>query len=232
MIDELKELNEKFFQLYARLDRYIEKLSDEQVKIMQEKLLEQYELEYQLLSLSCDIETKREIERLTALQELLIPAKWKTRIFRRKRQNYAQTLVDESVALEAQEFYEKCERELAERYPTREPVQESEAHAAESPEEAPKPLEETQEEKEPVQESTEGTALPENPATSEAGVRADEPPKPEETAQESAETDPVTGEAGKAEETPKGDLKMDEGGKAEPENAGETEPGIDAVEIL
>ena len=232
MIDELKELNEKFYQLYARLDRYIEKLSDAQVTSMQEKILAQYEQEYELLSLSCDIETKREIERLKSLQEQLVPTKWRTRYFKRKRQNYAQTLVDEEVALEAQEFYEKCERELAERYPTQEPVQESEAHAAESPEEAPKPLEETQEEKEPVQESTEGTALPENPATSEAGERADEPPKAEETAQESAETEPVTGEAGKAEETPKGDRETDERGKAEPENAGETEPGIDAVEIL
>lgn len=232
MIDELKELNEKFFQLYARLDRYIEKLSDAQVTSMQEKILAQYEQEYELLSLSCDIETKREIERLKSLQEQLVPTKWRTRYFKRKRQNYAQTLLDEEVALEAQEFYEACERELAARYPTREPVQEPEALAAESPEEALKPLEETQEEKEPVQESTEGTAPPENTATSEAGARADEPPKPEETAQESAETEPVTGEAGKAEETPKGDLETDERGKAEPENAGETEPGIDAVEIL
>ncbi len=232
MIDELKELNEKFYQLYARLDRYIEKLSEAQVTSMQEKILAQYELEYELLSLSCGIEIKREIERLRSRQELLVPAKWKTRVFKRLRQNYAQTLLDEEVALEAQEFYEACERELAARYPTREPVQEPEALAAESPEEAPKPLEEMQEGKEPVQESTEGTALPENTATSEAGARADEPPKAEETVQESAETEPVTGEAGKAEETPKGEPEADEGGKAEPENAGETEPGIDAVEIL
>lgn len=208
MIDELKELNEKFFQLYARLDRYIEKLSDEQVKIMQEKLLEQYELEYQLLSLSCDIETKREIERLTALQELLIPAKWKTRIFRRKRQNYAQTLVDESVALEAQEFYEKCERELAERYPSQEPT--------------PGTLQEKPQE-------SEGTTA-EPPAQNAMG-RADEKAQPEPEGQKDAEKQPVTGDAdGTEKNSEKGNT--DREGEKHASETEEKETGIDAVEIL
>ena len=208
MIDELKELNEKFFQLYARLDRYIEKLSDEQVKIMQEKLLEQYELEYQLLSLSCDIETKREIERLTALQELLIPAKWKTRIFRRKRQNYAQTLVDESVALEAQEFYEKCERELAERYPPQEPT--------------PGTLQEKPQE-------SEGTTA--EPPAQNATARADEKDQTEAEGQKDAEKQPVTGDAdGTEKNSEKGNTDR-EGEKHASETA-EKEAGIDAVEIL
>lgn len=208
MIDELKELNEKFFQLYARLDRYIEKLSDEQVKNMQEKLLKQYEQEYELLSLTCDIETKREIERLKTLQELLIPAKWKTRIFKRKRQNYAQTLIDEEVELQAQEFYEKCERELAERYPTQEPTAE------------------TSQEKPQESEGTTG-----EPPAQDATVRADETAQTAVEEPKGGEKQPVTGVTDGAE---KNSGKENADGERE-KHASETvekEAGIDAVEIL
>lgn len=113
MIEELKELNEKFYELYARLDRYIEKMSEEQVRSMQEKMKEQYELEYELLSLKNCTETEREIERLKATKFILVPCRWKTKIFRRKRQNYAQTLLDEEVRQETDKFFAECEEQLS-----------------------------------------------------------------------------------------------------------------------
>ena len=113
MIEELKELNEKFYELYARLDRYIEKMSEEQVRSMQEKMEEQYELEYKLLFLKNCAETEREIEWLKAKNDILFPYRWKTKIFRRKRQNYAQTLLDEDVRQETNKIFAKFEAKLS-----------------------------------------------------------------------------------------------------------------------
>lgn len=93
MIEELRELNEKFYVLCSRLDKYCEKLSDEQYAYMQSVLLEQYKDEYKLRALKCGIETKREIDELQAKRDRLVPQRWRGLFWRRKR-NYAAVLND------------------------------------------------------------------------------------------------------------------------------------------
>ena len=77
MIKELRELNEQFYILCSRLDKYCEKLSDEQYAYMQSVMLAQYKAEYKLLALKCGIETEREIDELQAKYDRLVPHRWR-----------------------------------------------------------------------------------------------------------------------------------------------------------
>lgn len=94
MIKELGELNEQFYILCSRLDKYCEKLSDEQHAYMQSVLLEQYKDEYTLLALKCGIETKREIDELQAKHARLVPHRWRVWGFLWRKKNYAAVLND------------------------------------------------------------------------------------------------------------------------------------------
>ena len=182
MIEELKELNEKFFELYARLDRYIEKMSEEQVRSMQEKMKEQYELEYELLSLKSCTETEREIERLKTTKSILVPCRWKTKIFRRKRQNYAQTLLDEEVRQETDKFFAACEAQLS--AGQKEPAEDDRSEEEEEREETPaEPAEEAQEAN-PAGEEEENVSADETDRSEEKEEREEAPAEPAEETQE------------------------------------------------
>lgn len=58
MLNELFDLNERFFELYGSIRENTENLSRKQYDFMQEKLFEQYKLEYSKLSLKKEIEDK------------------------------------------------------------------------------------------------------------------------------------------------------------------------------
>ncbi len=94
MIEELRELNEQFYILCSRLDKYCEKLSDEQYAYMQSVMLAQYKAEYKLLALKCGIETEREIDELQAKYDRLVPHRWRFWGFLWRKKNYAAVLND------------------------------------------------------------------------------------------------------------------------------------------
>lgn len=112
MIEELGDLNEKFYVLCSRLDKYCEKLSDEQYAYMQSVLLEQYKDEYTLLALKCGIETKREIDELEAKHARLVPHRWRFLFWRKK--NYAAALNDAQADEYAARVFDEIEKKLAE----------------------------------------------------------------------------------------------------------------------
>ena len=94
MIKELGELNEQFYILCSRLDKYCEKLSDQQHAYMQSVLLEQYKAEYKLLALKCGIETQRATDEFQAKYDRLVPHRWRFWGFLWRKKNYAAVLND------------------------------------------------------------------------------------------------------------------------------------------
>ena len=52
---EIYELNERFYQLYCRLDRYEPKMSKRQKDAISSRLLKQYEIEFKMLELNNSI---------------------------------------------------------------------------------------------------------------------------------------------------------------------------------
>lgn len=64
MLNKIYELNDIFFKLYGDIRENTENLSPKQYSFMQEKLFEQYKLEYSKLALEKEIEDRSEITAL------------------------------------------------------------------------------------------------------------------------------------------------------------------------
>lgn len=119
MIKELKQLNDTFYKIFDDLKEAGKSLvgNDEAIKCIREKILEQYKLEYKLLDLKYRVETEREIAKLEARYDRLVPQRWRQRFllfFKRRKQNYAATLIDIEANQKAKEFFAECEKEIAE----------------------------------------------------------------------------------------------------------------------
>lgn len=115
MIDELRELNDTFYKIFDDLKEARPSLSgcDEAFTSMAQKILAQYELEYKMLDLKCRVESEREIAKLEARYDRLVPQRWRSRFFHRRKQNYAATLIDIEANEEAERFFAECEARLA-----------------------------------------------------------------------------------------------------------------------
>ena len=70
---EIYELNERFYELYCRLDRYEPKMSKRQKDAISSRLLKQYETEYKKLELKKSIEDKKEFYRLKIGKGYFVP---------------------------------------------------------------------------------------------------------------------------------------------------------------
>ncbi len=119
MIKELKQLNDTFYKIFDDLKEAGKSLAgnDEAIKCIREKILAQYKLEYKLLDLKYRVETEREIAKLEARYDRLVPQRWRQRFllfFKRRKQNYAATLIDIEANQKAKEFFAECEKEIAE----------------------------------------------------------------------------------------------------------------------
>lgn len=119
MIKEIKQLNDTFYQIFDDLKEAKPCFTgfDEAYISFAKKILEQYELEYKLLDLKCRVETEREIAKLEARYDRLVPQRWRQRFllfFKRRKQNYAATLIDIEANQKAAEFFSECEQKLAE----------------------------------------------------------------------------------------------------------------------
>lgn len=64
MLNEIKDLNEQFFELYGRIRKNTENLSRKQYDLMQEKLFEQYKKEFLKIELQKETEDKNILTRL------------------------------------------------------------------------------------------------------------------------------------------------------------------------
>lgn len=96
-IERLKALNEQIYFIGGRLAANREKLSEDIITFMQDAMLLEYKKQYSLLAGEYDVEMDRKIAEQQALHERLVPKRWKKRFlifFKRKKQNYAATLVD------------------------------------------------------------------------------------------------------------------------------------------
>lgn len=107
MIDELKALNDTFYEIFNDLKKARPALMgcDAAFLSIAHKITEQYELEYRLLDLKCRVATEQEIAKLEARYERQVPQRWRTRFFHRRRQNYAMTLTDVEADEEAKQYY-------------------------------------------------------------------------------------------------------------------------------
>ncbi len=116
MIQELRDLNDTFYQIFEELKEAKPALEgcDAAFISIAQKITEQYELEYKLLDLKHRVETEQEIAKLEARYDRLVPQRWRTRFLHRRKQNYVATLVDFEANEEAENFYAECEARLAE----------------------------------------------------------------------------------------------------------------------
>lgn len=108
MIQELKELNDNFYELAGQLYENKVMLSDEMFGYMQKVILEQYRLEYELLAAEGRIEPERKVFAAEIRHGLLAPAKRRTILFwrRDKRWNTAALQLMEREEREAARFFE------------------------------------------------------------------------------------------------------------------------------
>lgn len=136
MLDELKKLNERIYELYGRLYENEELLTKKQTDYIADKLFEAYKQEYGVLALNAEPETAGEAFAAKERRRLLVPyvPKWLARIFLRKRTNAAAKLI-------LREVRDAAERVFAERT-TKLDAAQAEEEEAEQPEDAAEQAEE------------------------------------------------------------------------------------------
>lgn len=179
MLDELKKLNERIYELYGRLYENEELLTKKQTDYIADKLFEAYKQEYGVLALNAEPDTAGEAFAARERRRLLVPyvPKWLARIFLRKRTNAAAKLI-------LREVREAAERAFAERTAKLDAAtaeeEEAEQDAAEQAEEQPAALQAVAEQ-----------AAPETDAAQEA--EQEQPPADGQPAPPQAE--PNTGTA-------------------------------------
>lgn len=167
MLDELKKLNERIYELYGRLYENEELLTKKQTDYIADKLFEAYKQEYGVLALNAEPDTAGEAFAAKERRRLLVPyvPKWLARIFLRKRTNAAAKLI-------LREVRDAAERAFAERTAKLDAAQ-AEEEEAEQPEDA---AEQTEEQSAALQAVAE-QAAPEMDAA-EAGEPAEQQEQP------------------------------------------------------
>ena len=167
MLDELKKLNERIYELYGRLYENEELLTKKQTDYIADKLFEAYKQEYGVLALNAEPDMAGEAFAAKERRRLLVPyvPKWLARIFLRKRTNAAAKLI-------LREVREAAERAFAERTAKLDAAS-AEEEEAEQPEDA---AEQTEEQPAALQAVAE-QAAPETDAA-EAGEPAEQQEQP------------------------------------------------------
>ena len=143
MIDELKELNDQFFKLFAELHENKKFIgSEENYRFFTQRVFEQYQIEYGLLSLQREIETEKELFALREERGEYIPERWRKwnwRHFRRLTQeNEAARLIAERIQTEADQYFDAYEKRLQALQNGEEEADVQEKQGAQGQPEAPK----------------------------------------------------------------------------------------------
>lgn len=133
LLAKVDELNTQYFQTLENLKeaRPVFANCDEAFTSVAEKLLKNFELAYGLLEAQYRGEIERRIAFLEAVNDRIVPFRWRTRILHRYKQNYAATLVDMEADEVMKKVFAKKEREIAEKYYKEEPPQDQNASGEE-----------------------------------------------------------------------------------------------------
>lgn len=165
MLDDLKQLNERIYELYGRLYENEELLTKKQTDYMADKLFEAYKQEYGVLALNAEPETAGEVFAAKERRRLLVPyvpGRF-ARIFLRRRTNAVAKLI-------LREVREAAERAFAERTAKLDAAKKAAEQAEEQPAEQAAP-------------ETDAAAAAEQPAEPREQPPADGQPAPPQAAQ-------------------------------------------------
>ena len=165
MLDDLKQLNERIYELYGRLYENEELLTKKQTDYMADKLFEAYKQEYGVLALNAEPETAGEAFAAKERRRLLVPyvpGRF-ARIFLRRRTNAVAKLI-------LREVREAAERAFAERTAKLDAAKKAAEQAEEQPAEQTAP-------------ETDAAAAAEQPAEPREQPSADGQPAPPQAAQ-------------------------------------------------
>lgn len=178
ILAQIDALNSDFFTTLDNLKKARPVFTgiDEAFLSVAEKLLNNYELTYRLLNAQYRGAVEHDIAYLEALNDRLVPFRWKTRWLHRPRQNYAADLVDWEADEETKKRHTEKEREIIKKY-------------------YPSLDGQSDEKKEPADEEWEIVDEPEEPAEGEkqaengaTGAVAESTDKPEESPQDAPES--------------------------------------------
>lgn len=117
MTDELKKLNDLFFKLFSELHEHKKFVgSEENYLFIDQRIFEQYQIEYGLLRLRCEIETEKELFTLREERAEYIPERWRKfswrKLRRRTFENEAARLIAEQIQTEADKYFDALEKKL------------------------------------------------------------------------------------------------------------------------
>ena len=112
MTEDIGGLNEKYFELFGRLNENAEIISKEMREIVSKNLLEQYRAEYSLFALRKEIEHAREAYALQIKRGALVPRSWRFLGLFRRKYNTAAELIGEEIGLEVQQDYVRQQAQI------------------------------------------------------------------------------------------------------------------------
>ncbi len=114
-LDELKALNEKFYEMFGRLFRNRKLLDNEKtVKYFGEKLFEQYKAEYEALKYKHELKELPELEKVKQRHYEFVPRTWRPWyfLFLFRRRNRALKNIDREIYCEIETHFRKKEAAL------------------------------------------------------------------------------------------------------------------------
>ncbi len=115
IIKQVEDLNLKTYELFCKLDRYKDKMTETAYKYMADKLFLIYQAEFEKLYGDYDIERTRKRYELKERRAEEVPRArriWWT-LFIRVRKNRAATLIDEKTEIEAEGLFKEIEKQIA-----------------------------------------------------------------------------------------------------------------------
>lgn len=106
MIDELKDLNRSFYELFGELHENAALMTERQADFMAAKLFDVYRDEFRRLYLRCEIANKRTEFETMQRRSALIPKSW--RFLFLHRENNAAKVIMEQIERETGRFLKAC----------------------------------------------------------------------------------------------------------------------------
>ncbi len=128
MLDDIRELNETFYELYGRLHENKLFLPQKQIDYINQVLLAEYKAEYARISSENEIERLSENFSVKLRRKALVPKRWW--LFRKK--NRAAQLIEDEVRAAIEAYFAAKEAEIAEMRKTQAETPVEQAQGAEA----------------------------------------------------------------------------------------------------
>ncbi len=130
MIDELTRLNNEVYRLLSELDKYSAAMGDEMRDEMRAVILQLYKSEADLLMKKLAISVATENFECDRQMDYLVPQRWRTRFFRRRRQNAVADLIEARVQQTLAETLQQMQKDLSRTDAQEDGAEEEQAEAA------------------------------------------------------------------------------------------------------